>query len=235
MPPGGKITASFAREAATYLRDGEIGRAVELCVAGTQAYPEYAMGHLVLGRCYEALGHTREAIAEYRRALTSLPDNPTILALVHAAEERERKELERSIALQEKKGEDKDETRQREAPMAGSVAEEAPAREETAFEILARRLEEQRRKRMSQPPPPAEEAATQSTPSAEHEPKPPDGVGFVTPTLAEIYASQGAYAEALQAYRALLALHPDNATYAARIRDLEQRTARIEDEKNKAP
>lgn len=235
MQTGEPITAAFAREAAIYLRDGEIGRAVELCVAGTRAYPDYAMGHLVLGKCYEALGHTHEAIAEYRQALNKLPGNPTILALLRTAEERVRKEFQHAIEQQEER--EKDTTRDRtvEVPDAERNAAEPPPHEETAFEILARRLEEQRRRRMSQPPPPAEDPPHSAGSLKKQEMNSATNLGIVTPTMAEIYASQGAYAEALWAYRELLARQPQKASYAARIKELEQLAAQAADEKNKAP
>ncbi|MBI4417954.1 MAG: hypothetical protein HY563_04200 [Ignavibacteriales bacterium] len=59
------------------------------------------------------------------------------------------------------------------------------------------------------------------TPSSEADT--PSGTGFVTPTLAEIYAKQGWYEDAIKAYKTLAATKPaEREKYESRIRELEE-------------
>lgn len=59
------------------------------------------------------------------------------------------------------------------------------------------------------------------TPSSEEDT--PSGTGFVTPTLAEIYAKQGWFDDAIKAYRTLATTKPaEREKYEARIRELEE-------------
>lgn len=210
------ISATFAREAAECLREGDMHRAIELCTAGTSAYPEYAMGHVVLGRCYEAFGRTLDALAEYRKALNTMPDNPTVIALIQRAEQKERGEVQRVVGEHEKRFQ-KPPTQ----PPAAQRAEEPPTRSDPTIEHLMRELE--RRRREKHPP---------TVGSAEAAPPPADrNQAIVTPTTAEIFAGQQLYEEALRIYRELEANEPGR--YAARIRELEQLAA--EQANKKAP
>lgn len=213
------ISATFARAAAEYLREGETQRAIELCLAGTRAYPEYAMGYMVLGKCFEAYGRMPEALAAYRKALSKLPDNPTLIALVNNAEEHERKEFQRAVEAQEQRFEQPEE----QSDQQPRAPEKEQPQEESLIDFLAKRLHVVQRirpERASSPPPaPPEE----------------QGTTIVTRTMAEIFASQGAYADALKAYRALAALHPGEQKFDERIRELEQLAAAQNLHKTKAP
>ena len=87
----------FARLASSYLKEGQVQRAAEVCTKGLKDFPEYPTGHLVLARCFEALGRNVEALVEYRTVLKSFPDNLPILNLVEAIERKEQ-EAFRSFA-----------------------------------------------------------------------------------------------------------------------------------------
>lgn len=218
------ISATFARAAAEYLREGETQRAIELCLAGTRAYPEYAMGHMVLGRCFEVYGRMHEALEAYRKALSKLPDNPTLIALVKNAEEHERKEFQRAVEAQEQRFEQPTEK----SPQSHQTPEKELPQEESLIDFLAKRLHVVQRIK-PEPASPASPIAPPPTPLEEQ------GTTIVTPTMAEIFANQGAYADALKAYRALAALHPDDPKFDARIRELEQLAAAQNPHKAKAP
>ncbi|MBI4798037.1 MAG: tetratricopeptide repeat protein [Desulfarculus sp.] len=58
-------------------------------------------------------------------------------------------------------------------------------------------------------------------PAPEHQVAAPEAAGQDTPTLAEIYAAQGLTAKAVEIYRRLLALEPDNQRLAQRLAQLE--------------
>lgn len=180
---------------------------MELCVRGLKEYPNYATAHLVLGRCYETVGRGIEAMLEYRRALKALPDNPVLQKLMHAIEQRERDAFaafseERTQKLQEQKDS---------LSVEEYVAEEMPEKESTV-EFLLKRLQA------------AQHSPAGSTgPVPEVRPTAGAGVAIVTPTLAEIYASQGEYDEAIDAYKRLQAQRPhEKDRYEQRIAQLEQ-------------
>ncbi len=43
---------AFSRLADHYRKEGDVGRAVDLCTKGLERYPDYCTGYLILGRCY---------------------------------------------------------------------------------------------------------------------------------------------------------------------------------------
>ncbi|MBI5523754.1 MAG: tetratricopeptide repeat protein [Desulfarculus sp.] len=75
--------------------------------------------------------------------------------------------------------------------------------------MVAQRLARDLQAGFTGPPAPAGQAA------------PPEAAGQDTPTLAEIYATQGLTAKAVEIYRRLLALEPDNRRLAQRLAQLE--------------
>ena len=203
-------SAFFARVAASHLQQGRTLEAMELCNRGLQTHPQYAAGHLILGRCYEAVGRSIEALLEYRRALKILPDNPTLQKLMHAIEQREKESFaafaeERAKRLQ---------TRKDTLTVDEYVADES-AEKESTVEFLLKRLQ------ATKHPQPASEQGVQK-PGEEKRPGRSAG-SIVTPTLAEIYASQGEYDEAVSAYRTLIGQRPEGTErYERRIAQLEQ-------------
>ncbi len=218
-----EVDPSFARVAAQHLLDGDIHRAVDLCTRGIAAFPRYATGYFVLGKCYESLGRTVESLVEYRRALSILPDNSEVQLLVKHAEEKEQKEFQKFAKEQEKKLDGKKET----VPVEQFLAKQ-PAAEESAIEYLAKRLQDVKRMKP--------ETSSASEPDAV---EPGNELRFVTVTMAEIYASQGAYREGIKAYREILDQRPEEKErYEKRIRELEelqtnQREKKLEGPNNK--
>jgi tetratricopeptide (TPR) repeat protein len=239
MPDGGRATPTprFARTAADLLHKGEIQEALALCLAGTELFPRYATGHLMLGRVYDALGRTAEAMMEYRNVGEAFPDNPVLVGLYQAAKLKEDEAYEDFARMQS-------ETLQGRLKHSTfddylSTREEAPVQEESP-EPDAVAIEE--------PLPPAEpsadkgnastdvdqiiqkleEAPRRITPSMDQPPPPPaagpDHNGrIITATLAEIYASQGEYDEAIQAYRTLAEQRPGSASrYLQRLAEIER-------------
>lgn len=201
MPGPINISASFAREAALLLRNNEVQQAMELCMAGIQAFPNYPTGYLVLGKCFESVGKKREASAQYQEALKRLPDNPTLLTFVKKLDEAQQKELQRQMEEQRSRTETA-------VPQSPLPPHQKEASEETAFDILTQKLRNVKRIQSDAsshtPPPPA-----------------PNNVTFATPTMAEIFVKQGNYAEAIAAYKELAAKKPDE-QYTKRIAELEK-------------
>lgn len=227
-PDAATISPFFARDAAEHMRRGDIRGALDLCVAGTKAFPNYATGHLLLAKCYDAFGKTTEALTEFRQALNILPDNPTLRALVKAAEEKEQREFRAQVEEQE---------RRFEAAKAAPSHAPVPAtpsnttvREETTEEYLENIVKRLHERKAAKPA---------SAPAAEPSPMPPEGTRneqFVTATMAEIFATQGEFVQAINAYRELMKHHPEeHRKYAARIAELEQLHARQQEKQADPP
>lgn len=204
---GNPASPLFARLASFYLAEGRHDRAVELCVQGLKHFPDYATGRLVLGRALEGLGRSVEALLEYRKVARVFPDNAAVAGLLRAAEQREQEAFrvfaeESARRLRER----------REAVTFESFVAEEPLPAEGTAEFVLRRMQ------MSQAPPPKPAVPPAPAPVA-----PAAGPRIVTATLAEIYASQGEYREALDAYRRLREQNPaEAARYDRRIAELEE-------------
>ncbi len=203
------ISPFFARDAAAYLAEGNTQHAIELCLQGTKAFPQYSTGHLVLGKCYEAFGRTMEALAAYKLALKILPDNATLQALVKLTGEKQQEEYKKFSAEQQQKlGAEKD------TVSAQEFFAKGPASEESAIEFLAKRLQDVKR---------IQPKVTTSSDGVAPPIKDDRSVKFVTATMAEIYATQGEYTEAISAYRELLRQHPEeHVKYEGRISEIGQ-------------
>lgn len=200
----------FARHAKDYLDGGEVQKALEICLEGTAEFPWYGTGALILGQCYDALGRTVEAMLAYRRALKSVPDNPVVRALLKSAEERERQAFEAYAESQARLLKAK-----KESTTFESYVSEGGEESESSVEFLVRQL--QGAKRIVPPGPEAQGAEEQSPPSEAPTTR------IVTATLAEIYANQGQYREAIKAYRTLCEQRPEEAhRYEKRLADLEE-------------
>lgn len=207
-----KLTANpsspvFARLASLYVKEGKAEQAIQLCEQGLKRFPEYATGRLILGGAYEAVGRHVEAMLEYRKVLRALPDSPMVNGLLRKAEQREQEAFrafseERARQLQERRSQ---------LSLDQYLAEEAKPAEGTV-EFLLDRLR----------------AAVVSAPPGEHTEReestePGAAPRIVTATLAEIYASQGEYREAIAAYRKLLEQHPSEVErFEKRITQLEE-------------
>ena len=65
----------FARLADIYLSKNQSSEALKLCEAGVQAFPSYATGFVVLGKCYLALNENSKARLAFSQALHLAPFN----------------------------------------------------------------------------------------------------------------------------------------------------------------
>ena len=200
----------FARRAGDLLQAGQVQEALDACIEGTAQFPWYGTGALMLGRCYDTLGRVVEAMLAYRRALKALPDNSMLRDLLQSAEEREQHAFEAYAESQDRVLKAKKESQTFE-----SYVSDGAGQKESTVEFLLRQL--QGAKRIAPPAPElhaVEDAATV-----------PEGppARIVTATLAEIYANQGQYREAIKSYRILLDQRPEDAPrYEKRLADLEE-------------
>ncbi len=200
----------FAHFAKEYLESGQVQRALEICLEGTAEFPWYGTGALILGRCYDALGRTVEAMLAYRRALKAVPDSLLVQGLLKSAEEREQQAFEAYAENQARLLKAKKETTTFE-----SYVSEGGEESESSMEFLVRQL--QGAKRIVPQGPEASGGEEQALPSET------PATRIVTATLAEIYANQGQYREAIKAYRTLCEQRPEEAhRYEKRLADLEE-------------
>lgn len=204
MAEGG-TSAWFARTGAELLERGDPAGSMRVCVAGIEAFPWYPTGHVILGRSLEALGRTAEAVLAFRRALAEAPESTMIRHALHEAEKREQQEFAVYTAAQ----------RQERAGGSLTFEEyigETPAQEKGSAEFLQKQALSARQGNEDRTATAAEEP-----PALTEEPE-----KIVTVTLAEIYASQGEYREAIEAYLVLKARRPAEAgRFEERIRELE--------------
>src|SRR5512147_1640303 len=205
---GGEINAGFARIGAELLEGGDPAGGLRMCAQGIERYPWYATGHVVLGRCLEALGRTPEAVVAFRRALVVFPDAAMIRHALNKAEKREQQEFAAYMAKQ-----------RMEAPTTGLTFEEyirGTSVQEGSAGFLQKQALSARHDGEGRPAAVTGEAA--DIPGIPDEPE-----KIVTVTLAEIYATQGEYREAIDAYRVLKMRRPAEAgRFDERIRELEE-------------
>ncbi len=196
----------FIRLAFMHLEEGRVDEALKLGLEGRKRFPRYATGSLLLGKCFQASGRMLEALLEYRSALRELPDNPMLRALLSELEIRRISEY-RLFAETKRK----------------ALQEET--RHWSFDEFLAGKAEAP-----PPQPPPVKKTAPPEPPAAEAVSEAPSRI--VTPTLAEIYASQGEYTEAIAAYRRLRERRPEDAErFDARVQELEELAKRQQNEK----
>lgn len=60
----------FSRLADAHRKEGNISRAIELCLDGIQKHPDYVTGHIILGRCYFEQQNYEGAFDEFKKACT---------------------------------------------------------------------------------------------------------------------------------------------------------------------
>ena len=213
-PIHGTVTGAtspwFARVAADLLDTGNIKEALRICVEGTRVFPRYTTGRLMLGRCYEALGSNVEAVLEYTRVLEVFPDNHLVRELLDRAEQREAQGFDAFAAEWQARLQGRKDRLTFEEYVGTPVA----AGGDQSMEQIIQQLEGAPR-RIPVPETPPVPAGSPEIPASP--------ARFVTATLAEIYASQGEYDEAIEAYRTLAAQRPGSAErYQKRLAELEE-------------
>jgi pilus assembly protein FimV len=57
----------FSRVADAYRKEGDIARAIDICMKGLEAYPDYITGRIILGRCYLEQEKIDGAVQEFTR------------------------------------------------------------------------------------------------------------------------------------------------------------------------
>lgn len=208
----------FARLAHGLLAHGEVSRAETLCERGIELYPHYTTGRLIQARCLAARGRYADAIGALDAVAESYPGN--VLLGMLGEEWRER-----AAAV----GEADDDDRAVSVPAAEEPAPETPRGWEDSAAVTEHT--EVLHGDAGEPPSPVPSNHPGGVvPILQPVPASLNRASFIEPdrivsrTLAEIYASQGAIAEAVETYRILLERMPEGRDrWADRLRELEDR------------
>jgi tetratricopeptide (TPR) repeat protein len=203
----------FARLADAYVRDGRTESAKELLLSGIEKYPDYPAAHLVLARCYAAEANYPEALVHLRISVSALPEVEHLLELEEQWEGQTRRPAPPERVLQP---EPESAAAVAEAEFA-LVSEPRPAPAPVPSPEPAAAAQETRVPQPAAPiPAPVRPAPSPAAGRIE------DG-RIVSKTLAEIYAMQGEYGEAIITYTMLKHHRPQmSAECDLRISELEQ-------------
>jgi tetratricopeptide (TPR) repeat protein len=231
----------FARLASQYLERGDPEKAIQLCRGGLEHFPGYASAHVVLARCLAAEGDYRSALQELRHA-RELTTGAGLLGRLQDDWEA------RSVAAESAAAPAPDVALETESP---EIPEAVGPQEEVALDaepVIVREVEEQapepplpaaapppnesvveaspvlipQAERSAPEPQARPEAATERRAEAPPEQEAEESDRIVSRTLAEIYARQGEYLEAIITYQLLKRQRPERANdFDARIRELE--------------
>jgi tetratricopeptide (TPR) repeat protein len=216
----------FARLADAYLKEGKAEVARELLLSGLEKYPSYPAAHLVLARAYAADRLFADAIRHLRIAAAAIPEAGHLAALeaeweIQSAPHEE--PIAADDAIEEANIPTAHDVAVAQAAVIESVAEEvSPATdlEPAVIEAVAEEVvpavevatepapvvaaEEPVRPAVEQPVQPAPRTTRHQAPARKIE----DG-RIVSKTLAEIYAMQGEYGEAIITYTMLKQHRPE--------------------------
>ncbi len=238
----------FAQLADAYRKCGMLDEAIDTAKKGLEIHPQYAVAHLILGRCYMA--KKMYALAREEFELTVKNDPQNILGYRLLAETYERQSMypeavkyyqmvldlePADIDIAEKIENLKASARTEppappyrqmpETPPEPKAEEPAPPAppEAAAAQIPAPPSAAE----PEAPQPAAEPAALEERAPSEPEPAPPpsepqaqEGPAGNTATIAELYASQGHFERAIEVYRELIAAEPENQSYKQRMDEL---------------
>ena len=185
----------FARLALEYIQAGKFTEAIELCHKGLSLYPAYAAGHLVLAKCYAQEASYEMALASLEAAHSHVSFFPLYEILY------EQWSAPTGIPPGKRPAYNPE-------PQVMEETPEIPAVESAPPQITEQEI---------QPDISNEELQQIQRPAGSDA----DEWRIVSKTLAEIFANQGEYDEAIITYRLLIQEQPDQKdVYEGRIEEL---------------
>lgn len=209
----------FARLASHYLQNGRHQLARELCERGLKVYPTYSTAHLILARCFAADGNFVGALRSLQIPIAAHPESPVLTRLYRDWTGRLSEEEMASLNAEpvESGGEASAEGIERAESMESDSGDREPVTElvpdnkhEIPSVVPGPELESED----------DEEVAVEPSATDLFAEIVDDG-RLVSATLAEIYAKQGAYAEAITSYRILSKRKPaEREAFERRIAEL---------------
>ena len=183
---------SFAREAAMLLSRGEAPEALQVCRNGVTGIPWYLTGVFMLGPVLRSARTVRGGGGRVPPGgLRKCPGSDVVQRMLRRIEGAEREEYEAFVTRRQQTL-----TVERDAQSFEAYPRPTSRRRKSAVDFLLRQVEQVKRTAPAEPP--AREESERGTTRGSGK--------IVTPTLAEIYASQGEYEEAMKAYRKLMTL-----------------------------
>jgi tetratricopeptide (TPR) repeat protein len=229
----------FARLAHTYLVDGKTEEAMELCRSGLVSFPNYSTAYLIYARCFERRDDYISALVHLQGALNAIPDSSLLQELLANWKDRVVRQNV-AVTIQEEDG-------SQSAAILGERAEpfvapdneshpdvsspvvpaeevelllaDSPAEPPVAADLPVPLLQVSNVKLQPSLSVVQESVRTVTTRSAAVT----DG-RIVSKTLAEIYATQGAYQEAILTYQLLREQRPGlEREFEERIKELESK------------
>ncbi len=237
----------LVRLASLYLEVGDVDKAISLCSKAVQIYPGYSTAHLVMARCYIELGAYSKALAELNRVAEILPDSKFVVDLISKISVKRKKEPATIKGTSEKvQGEiSLPEISEVDLEISGEISKSSKVRiddfSEDVFEVpsldekkdkvetqasyleeLIKRIEVGKSKNKNEIK--EEVEAKQGERIGVDKELSYDDINIVTPALAQILTSQGAYDEAIKIYKKLIEQRPqEKEKYEEEIRKLEEK------------
>lgn len=191
--PGSKC---FVQLADTFRQAGQLDDALEVALRGTWMHPEYAPGHVLVGRIYLQRQVLAKAAVSFQRAIEADPANSDAYKGM-ARLKREQGDLEAAASI------------------VMNAMQLFP--EDKTLKQMQLSLPAMKKPDASSTRPASAPGIQGAAPSAGSAMKP-----ITTATIAEIYMEQGLYGQALEVYRELLVSTPADAGLKKKIADIEK-------------
>jgi tetratricopeptide (TPR) repeat protein len=240
------------RLAGLYVARGRIDEAMQLCICTLESHPKYATAYTILGRCYAANKQFEAAIYCIEKSLSLLPDAELPQRLLNHWKEnleseqitqpsatKETMEIQKPIEINVQDQDKQTFESPRQEPDYSEAERSAPRTEETEKSqindtnnqtLLTTNVTEfePNYRELSLPVTPTEikdvptivELETKNDLSTED-----NGPPIISITLADIYAKQGGYKEAIKIYNALIQKRPkERHIFESKIKELEEKS-----------
>jgi tetratricopeptide (TPR) repeat protein len=226
----------FARLANQYLISDSKNKAIELCNLNLQHYPNYPTAHLVLARCLAKEKDYSQALHHLKIAEKFLPNNSKLcqlhseweilagISVPSDSNEQIRENIQGQTEVLTEQIETSPQLETAQPPVAEIISEKELPVEVVKIEephpILEKKLLEENQIKIAVTPQSIHKTAQDETLPDEDDFK----NRIISKTLAEIYAGQGAYDEAIKMYRLLKRQRPEhNVEFDQRIEELEKK------------
>ncbi|MBI1807914.1 MAG: tetratricopeptide repeat protein [Ignavibacteria bacterium] len=234
-----QLSPLFARLASEYLIAGRIPEARDLCLAGLERYPSYSTANLILARCFAAKGEYSTALSFFQHVIKQHPNSHLLKNLQAEWQRFTEPVTEPSAPVDSMPTQDSLVVEHEETAEAILPTNEPQMTEDiSSAEVATTARDEEHHTEdvssLGQEPVQLEFPTTPSEeiPQSEISPESIQDVQaasditedrrIVSRTLAEIFAAQGAYGEAIITYQLLKRKKPElSGEFDERIKELE--------------
>ncbi|MFH1052093.1 MAG: hypothetical protein V1779_14325 [bacterium] len=199
-------TPFFANDAELLLKSRMFDKAISMCKNGVAQYPLYLSGWIILINALKSAGQIDEAKNSTNYALKIFPENKTLNFL-----KEEFEDIFYEVVYNNKDMDNNIEEINTEFSTLENILEENMSGKENFgnnLQDIAKKL--------------AEVSEPSMETNLSKESQNPLPIGIISETIAKIYISQGAFSEAITAYKNLITINPDRKTfYLEKISELE--------------